>query len=310
MHTDLLPTYILVIGFLLDALIGDPYSWPHPVKVFGNLIYWSENRFNQGQKRKQKGALFAIACIVFAFVVFNLINRGIQFNFWLNLIVGSVFVFYGLANHMLIKESLKVLWRLEKEGVEAGRNQLKYIVGRDTSRLNPHQIRTAVLETLSENLSDGVIAPLFYYAIGGIPLMFAYKMINTLDSMIGYKSERYKQFGMLAAKIDDVANFIPARLTALLMVLVTFNFRGLKYILKYGNQHASPNAGYPESALAGILNCRFGGPNVYHGQLMDKPYIGENPREVTEKDIIKAAWVNVGVSVVMVGLIVSLFYFV
>lgn len=203
---------------------------------------------------------------------------------------------------------MKVERKLSEEGIESGRKQLSYIVGRETSQLSENEIRIAVLETLSENLSDGVIAPLFFYAIGGVPIMLAYKMINTLDSMIGYKSERYKQFGFFAAKLDDIVNFIPARITALLMVVITLNFRGLKYIFLFGSKHSSPNAGYPEAALAGILNCRFGGPNIYHGKLINKPFIGINERVISPKDFQKVYLINYASAVVTLGLIVYLLF--
>jgi adenosylcobinamide-phosphate synthase len=174
--------------------------------------------------------------------------------------------------------------------------------------LSENQIRIAALETLSENLSDGVIAPLFYYAIGGIPLMLAYKMVNTLDSMIGYNNERFKDFGMFAARTDDVANFIPSRITALLMVLVTLNWKGLKFILKYGNKHSSPNSGYPEAALAGILNCRFGGPNLYHCKTIEKPFIGDNNRTISNNCIIQACLINLAASFTSVILIIFIIY--
>ncbi|MGQ1783559.1 MULTISPECIES: adenosylcobinamide-phosphate synthase CbiB [unclassified Saccharicrinis] len=304
-----IPVYILTFGFILDALIGDPYSWPHPIKGFGHLIALGERKLNKGDHTTVKGALLTLLLIGSTWFVLLKIESILAINQWFWLVGGSVFVFYGLANRTLINEGLKVVHALEKEGLEAGRRQLSYIVGRDTSNLNDQQIYTAVLETLSENLSDGVIAPLFYYALGGFPLMFTYKMINTLDSMIGYKSDRYKQFGKVAAKIDDIANFVPARLTALLMVLVSGSYRGGVFVFKYGRRHASPNAGYPESALAGILNCRFGGPNVYHGIRVDKPYMGENPREISKGDVIRACEVNALVSLVMViGCAVFIWY--
>jgi adenosylcobinamide-phosphate synthase len=165
-------------------------------------------------------------------------------------------------------------------------------VGRDTTTLSENQIRTAVFETLSENLSDGVIAPLFYYAIGGLPAMMVYKMINTLDSMIGYKNEKYFYFGKFAARLDDVANFIPARLTAFLMVLVSGKWNLFLFVHQFCNQHASPNSGYPEAALAGIMNCRFGGPNTYHGKIVNKPYIGTNDRKIGNKEIIVVSRIN------------------
>jgi adenosylcobinamide-phosphate synthase len=217
--------------------------------------------------------------------------------------LASLGVFYGLANRSLIQESYKVMKALQWEGLGAGRKQLSYIVGRETSNLNEQQIRTAVLETLAENLSDGVIAPLFFYALGGVPAMLAYKMANTLDSMIGYKNDRFRQFGWFAARFDDVINFIPARITALLMVVLSFSWRGLLFIFRYGHRHSSPNAGYPEAALAGILNCRFGGPNVYHGILVEKPYIGENVREITNRDFYKTCVLNFFTCLVMIGLI-------
>jgi adenosylcobinamide-phosphate synthase len=152
---------------------------------------------------------------------------------------------------------------------------------------------------MSENLSDGVVAPLFWYTIGGIPLMFAYKMVNTLDSMIGYKSERYRLFGRFAARLDDIANYVPARLTALLMAIGSFSFRGWQFAVRYGRQHSSPNAGWPEATLVGILDCRFGGPNQYQGQWVNKPYIGMNNREITNSDFVKTKAVNHRVTALM-----------
>ena len=183
------------------------------------------------------------------------------------------------------------------------------IVGRDTSDLSAQEVRTAALETLAENLSDGVIAPLFWLAVLGVPGMMAYKMVNTLDSMIGYKTERYKDFGCWAAHIDDVANYIPARLTALLMVLphavVSGQWSVFTFVRHYGRMHASPNSGYPEAALAGILNCRFGGPHYYFGELFDKPFIGENDRELTTADMRKAVRVNRMAEVLAIILVIA-----
>jgi len=296
----------LLIGFLLDALIGDPYKLPHPIRWFGNFIAFGERRFNNGSNRKLKGALMAVVLIFFVWATLFFGLKLIEPFETATLIVSSILVFYGLANHTLIAEALKVERKLSNEGLEAGRKQLSFIVGRDTSNLNENQIRTAVLETLAENLSDGVVAPLFFYALGGIPLMFAYKMVNTLDSMIGYKSDRYKNFGWFAARTDDWANLIPARFTALLMVLVTFSFRGAKFVFKYGRKHASPNSGYPESAMAGILNVRFGGPNVYHGELVEKPFIGTNARNILKQDLYKACIINSLVAIVAVVAILFL----
>ena len=222
------------------------------------------------------------------------------------LLFDAVLIFFCLAGTTLIREVREVFHAVDRS-LDEGRKQVARIVGRDTSELSAQEVRTAALETLAENLSDGVIAPLFWLAILGVPGMLAYKMINTLDSMIGYKTERYKDFGCWAAHIDDIANYIPARLTALLMLLphaiLNFQFSIFNFVRRYGRCHASPNSGYPEAALAGILNCRFGGPHYYFGELFDKPYIGENERELTTKDMKKAVRINRTAEVIMIALV-------
>jgi adenosylcobinamide-phosphate synthase len=295
--------YSLLIGFVLDCLLGDPLWLPHPIRLFGNGIAFFTEKLNRRENRRWKGAAMAFGLIAFTYISLEIAFLLLRKYEWVYLAMVGIGVFYGLANRSLIYESYKVMMALKNNGMEAGREQLSYIVGRDTRTLNEQQIRTAVLETLAENLSDGVIAPLFFYALGGVPAMLAYKMANTLDSMIGYKSERYREFGWFAARFDDVINFIPARMTALLMVVLSFSWRGLAYIFRYGHQHSSPNAGYPEAALAGILNCRFGGPNVYHGQLVEKPYIGTNSRILTDSDFRKTCFLNFLTCVVFVGII-------
>jgi adenosylcobinamide-phosphate synthase len=200
------------------------------------------------------------------------------------LVVASLIVFYGMAGTTLIREGKAVFAQLTK-GLEEGRQQVGRIVGRDTSELSAREVQTATLETLAENLNDGVVAPLFWYAVGGIPGMMAAKMVNTLDSMIGYNNDRYRHFGRVAARLDDIVQYIPARLTALLMVICTMSAKGWRFMLKYHAAHKSPNAGWPEAALAGILDARFGGPHLYFGTMIDKPFIGENPRALTQKDL-------------------------
>lgn len=298
------PIVPLIAGFVLDCLLGDPHWLPHPIRLFGWLISKFEGLLNKGKTRKLKGAITAIVLIGTTWITFWAISEISQVNSYVYYSIAGLFVFYGLANRSLITEAWQVEKVLHSEGLEAGRKQLSFIVGRETKNLNENQIRTAILETLAENLSDGVIAPLFYYAIGGFPLMMAYKMVNTLDSMIGYKSDRYKEFGWFAAKFDDIVNYVPARITALLMVIITISFRGVLYIFKYGSKHSSPNAGYPEAALAGILNCRFGGPNYYHGKLVEKPFIGFNDRKITSSDIKKTLLINLVTTVSFVAVIV------
>ncbi len=296
----------LLIGWLLDLLLGDPSWLPHPVVGFGKMIAFGEKRLNKGSHRKLKGAILAIFLIALVFVITWFICDLLTSYL---LLLTSILIFYCLAGTTLIREVRQVFLAVERS-LEEGRAQVARIVGRDTSELSAQEIRTAALETLAENLSDGVIAPLFWLAVGGVPAMMAYKMVNTLDSMIGYRTERYKDFGCWAARIDDIANFIPARLTALLMILPSlFNFRFslFTFVLKYGRKHASPNSGYPEAALAGILDCRFGGPHYYFGELFDKPYIGENARELTTADMQKAVRINRIAEILAIILVIAVF---
>ena len=300
----------LLIGWLLDLLLGDPAWLPHPVVGFGKMIASGEKQLNKGSHRMLKGALLAVGLIllvfgfvwairrllgIFALFIFDGTHQQVyQLPVFL-WIFDVIAIFCCLAGTTLIREVREVFYAVDRS-LEDGRKQVARIVGRDTSELSAQEVRTAALETLAENLSDGVIAPLFWLAIGGVPAMVAYKMVNTLDSMIGYRTERYKDFGCWAARIDDVANYIPARLTALLMVLphaiLNFQFSIFNFVRRYGRMHASPNSGYPEAALAGILDCRFGGPHYYFGELFDKPYIGENARELTTADMQKAVRIN------------------
>ena len=211
----------------------------------------------------------------------------------------GILIFFCLAGTTLIRE-VREVFRAVDRSVEEGRERVGRIVGRDTSELTPQEIRTAALETLAENLNDGVVAPLFWLALLGVPGMMAYKMINTLDSMIGYRNERYLDFGRFAARLDDVAGWIPARLTAFLMLLVAGRPGKLGWVRRNGRQHLSPNSGHPEAALAAILDCRFGGPHNYFGQEVWKPYIGDNDRQLTTADMQRAVRINQWVEAVMV----------
>ena len=290
------PTCILplLLGWLLDLLLGDPRWLPHPIVGFGKMIACGERLLNQGFHRIWKGAMLALVLVGSVFAVtwalLYVMDLGVPFPMGGG-VVSTVLIFFCLAGTTLVRE-VRQTFRAVDRSLDEGRKQVARIVGRDTAQLSAQEIRTAALETLAENLSDGVVAPLFWLCIGGVPGMLAYKMVNTLDSMIGYRTERYKDFGCFAARMDDVANYIPARLTALLMVLASGRLRLLKFVVKYGSRHASPNSGYPEAALAGILHCRFGGPHTYFGQLFDKPYIGENERLLTTADMQTAVRIS------------------
>lgn len=295
---------ILVVGWLSDKLFGDPPSLPHPVVWFGRLIAWGERKWNNGRHRVWKGGALAFMLIVGVYVVTKgalcLLDRYIPVLSW---VVAVILIFYCLAGTTLIREVRMVFQALE-HSVDEGRIQVARIVGRDTSQLTDQEIRKAALETLAENLSDGVIAPLFWYLLLGVPGMVAYKMVNTLDSMIGYRTRRYNLFGRVAAHIDDVVNYIPARLTALLMILVSGNFKLFSFVVRFGHCHASPNSGYPESALAGILNCQFGGTHTYFGEVCEKPYIGTNNRLLDFHDVKIAISVNQKTEMIMIILVI------
>ena len=281
-----------VAGWIGDRLLGDPEGWWHPVVSFGKAIAAGERRLNRGEQRRSKGAIFSLALIVGTYLATALLlGLAGMISEPLRIALVAVGVFYCLAGKTLASE-VRMVFEAVERSTEAGRQQVSRIVGRDTSRLSPQEIRTAALETLSENLSDGVIAPMFWFLLLGLPGMMAYKMVNTLDSMIGYRSERYRDFGACAARIDDVANFVPARLTACLMLLVSGKWRRWDFVRRYGRAHASPNSGYPESALAAILDCRFGGTHDYFGQPVEKPYIGTNDRLLTSADMERAVRIN------------------
>lgn len=297
----------LLSAWLLDRWLGDPQWMPHPVVAFGKAIAFFEHRLNRGEGRFLKGML--VSCLLVAGVyglTAWLLRQAALFSPGLLLALQVLLIFYCLAGTTLVREVRMVFLAVDRS-LEEGRRQVSRIVGRDTSGLSAQEVRTAALETLAENLSDGVVAPLFWYLLLGVPGMLAYKMVNTLDSMIGYRNERYRRFGCFAARLDDVANFVPARLAAFLMVLASGRLSLLGFVARYGNQHASPNSGYPESALAGILNCRFGGPHHYFGEEVWKPYIGDNDRPLTTADMRTAIRINRRVEGWMVLLVLASF---
>lgn len=305
-HELILP---LVAAWLSDLLLGDPRWLPHPVVGFGHMIARGERMLNRGSHRMAKGALMTILLdsIVFFSTFFLLrILHADALPHYVACVVSGILIFYCLAGTTLIRE-VREVFRAVDRSLDEGRCQVGRIVGRDTAQLSAQEVRTAALETLAENLSDGVVAPLFWLAVGGVPAMLTYKMINTQDSMIGYRNARYKDFGCWAARIDDVANYVPARLTAMLMVVLSGRWSLFSYVWKYGRCHASPNSGYPEAALSGILGCRFGGPHHYFGELVEKPYIGDRDRPLTSADMERSVRLSRSVEVVTIVTIISIY---
>jgi adenosylcobinamide-phosphate synthase len=275
---------LLLSAFLLDLAAGDPRWFPHPVVLMGKLISKGESLLWTGKACRDfvSGMVLCLALIALAVGATWALLYALAFLPPLIVFVLAV----GLASTTLATRGLldavtRIETPLRSGNLVKARENLAHIVGRDTSALNEDKVLLASLESLAENTSDGIVAPLFYLFLGGIPLAMAYKAVNTLDSMIGYRTERYLYFGRFAARVDDVANFIPARLTALLMVIATFLIRlnaglALRVLRRDHAKHLSPNAGYPEAALAGALGIRLGGPSVYFGKEVWKPYLGDD----------------------------------
>lgn len=303
--------YVILAGWVADLLLGDPAWLPHPVVGFGKLIAAGEKRWNKGDNRRRKGMWLTLGLVIGVFLLTTGLLIGLRFlsealhiGKVLPCMLEGLLIFFCLAGTTLIRE-VRDVFRAVDRSVEEGRKQVARIVGRDTSELSAQEIRTAALETLAENLNDGVIAPLFWLTLLGVPGMMAYKMINTLDSMIGYRNERYLEFGRFAARLDDVAGWIPARLTAFLMLLAGGELGKIDWVHKNGQRHLSPNSGHPEAALAAILDCRFGGPHNYFGEEVWKPYIGENDRPLTTADMERAVRINRWAEILMVALVVA-----
>ncbi len=310
MVTNTLTIIPLLVGWGADRLLGDPESWPHPVVAFGRWIAWGERRFNRGCRRVAAGALFALCSIAGVYVLGRAgVGAAASLGVWTGAGLTALVVFYCLSGRTLVDE-VRAVFRAVERSTEQGRLRVARIVGRDTSALDDDAVRRAALETLAENLSDGVVAPLFWFLLLGAPGMLAYKMVNTLDSMIGYRTERYERFGRWAARIDDAANWVPARLTALLMLLAGGGWSKRGFVRRYGPQHSSPNSGYPEAALAALLDCRFGGPNVYFGRRVEKPYIGTNARPLTGADGERAVAINRRVEAVAVSAVAVVLLFI
>ncbi len=278
---------------------------PHPIRWIGRMTAWGEGllRSKPGRERLKGAAL--VVMVVGTVYLFSLILLYLAYRYSTALffVVTVYMVWASISIKTLAREAKGVLTSLEQHGLdgtrhsmpgsEGARKRLARIVGRDTGELDAEGIFKAATETVAENTSDGVIAPLFYLAIGGPALMLAYKAINTLDSMIGYRNERYINFGMAAARLDDAANYIPARITATLMVaaaaILKYDWRGsLAVAIRDGRKHPSPNAGVVEAAVAGALKVRFGGPIIYNGVLSEKPFIGDGPRAPDESTVVSS----------------------
>ena len=286
-------------GFLLDLLLGDPYWLPHPIRLIGSLISGLEKKLlNRKTERNNKNELKDGAVLVFLVLTITLCISAIlifvsyYIHPCLGVLIETIMTYQILATKCLKVESMKVYHCLQTEGLEAARKAVSMIVGRDTSVLDEEGVAKAAIETVAENTSDGVIAPMLYTALGGPILGFFYKAVNTMDSMVGYKNEKYLYFGRAAAKLDDLVNYIPARISAYLMICAafiggkSFNGRQAYKIYKRDNRkHASPNSAQTESVCAGALGIRLAGDASYFGKIVKKPFIGDARRSVEYEDI-------------------------
>lgn len=288
--------FALIIGFCIDLLIGDPHSFPHPVVGIGKLISILEKALRRVFSETCRGEIGAGAVLwTLVVVICTAIPAGIlylchQVDPWLRVAVESVMCWQILATKSLKDEAMKVYHALETGDLEKSRYAVSMIVGRDTARLDDAGVTRAAVETVAENTSDGVVAPMLFLALGGGPLGFFYKAVNTMDSMLGYVEPPYKNIGLVPAKMDDVVNLLPSRLSALLMIAAGFLLgldekNGWRIFRRDRFNHASPNSAQTESVCAGLLGVRLAGDAWYHGVLHKKQYIGDATREITHRDI-------------------------
>ncbi len=289
----------LAAGFLLDLAAGDPLWLPHPVVAIGRLIARLEKWLRRLFSATPRGELFggAVLVAVVASLSFGVAYGAVAIvshaNHWAGAALESFLCYQTLATKCLRDAGMTVFDELARGDLPAARRAVGRIVGRDTDSLDNGGVARATVETVAENSSDGVVAPLLYFAVGGAPLAVLYKAINTMDSMLGYKNDKYLYFGRAAARLDDVANFVPARLTALLMIpaaaLAGLDWRGAARTVRRDRlNHTSPNSGHPEAACAGALGVRLGGGSHYGGRLVAKPAIGDDGRAIEAEDIRRA----------------------
>lgn len=286
----------VILGVILDVLIGDPHGIPHPICWIGNLISYLTKKWNKGSKtaRRFKGALMVLVVVIVpTAITVGVLALSYHVNFYLGIGVEAILCCYMLAATSLKKESKKVYTDLEAENLEQARYDLSMIVGRDTKDLSEEGVIKAAVETVAENTSDGIIAPLFYMLFFGASAGVFYKSINTMDSMVGYKNETYMDYGRVAARLDDVANYIPSRIAAISMILASpllgFSGKNAFYIWKRDKRkHESPNSAQTESVCAGALGIKLAGPAYYFGEYHKKEYIGDELRKIERKDILRS----------------------
>ena len=291
--------YAILVGFIMDLIIGDPHWMYHPVRVIGKLITFLEDMLRKtfpktkDGERKSGFVLVVLVCGISVFTVWGLMKLAYYLNFWCGFLLEVIMCYQLFAVRSLKDESMKVYKELAKQDLEASRKAVSMIVGRDTENLTIEGVTKATVETIAENTSDGTLAPMFYMFIGGPVLGWFYKAVNTMDSMVGYKNEKYLNFGRYAAKFDDVMNFIPARLCGWLMILASMFLKmdwknAKKIFVRDRFNHASPNSAQTEAVMAGALRIQLAGDAWYFGKRYEKPIIGDALRPVEIEDIPRA----------------------
>ena len=298
------------IAYVLDLIFGDPQNVVHPVQVIGKIISAGEKVLLRKKYKFLAGAVLNIFTVSITYTLMYLISKSVKISVFFMII--EIYLMYTIFSiNSLAREGNRV-YRILKEGdIEKARKDLSYLVSRDTETMDEKMIIRSTMETISENTVDGIVAPMFYMFLGGMPLAMAYKAINTLDSMVGYKNEKYMDFGKFSAKVDDVANFIPARITGILIVLASmilgYDYKNsLKIFIRDRKNHSSPNSAHSEASVAGALGVQFGGKVSYFGKEIDKPTIGDKTKEFELEDIrknIRIMYVTSFLSLVMFSVI-------
>ena len=306
---------IILLAFIFDLILGDPHWQLHPVRLIGRLIGLLENNFRKTTIPLKISGIFLVLSVVLFIsgVSFVLVKSAYMLNYYLGMMVSVVIVYFAIAPRNLYDESMKIYSFLKKSDIESARKNLSMLVGRDTDKLSESEVIRASVETIAENSVDAVISPLFYALIGGAPLAIAYRAVNTMDSMVGYKNNMYIDFGWAAARFDDIANYMPARISALLIPLSALICGkdcpgSLKIALRDGKKNPSPNSGIPEAAVAGALGIRLGGVNYYSGVPSHKPFIGDGSLELSNRHIKEANCLMLITSVFMVLICYAIVY--
>lgn len=284
----------MTLAFFIDRIVGDPPTWPHPVKWIGSLISKLDKILNKGRRRKLKGFIMVsiVLIIVFSLTLFVTI-LAYHIHQWVGIIIEALLISTTIAQKSLQDAALEVYHPLAQGKLDEARLKLSYIVGRDTDELDESEMTRGAVETVAENTSDGVTAPLFWALLGGASFAFIYRAVNTCDSMVGYKNERYEEFGYASAKLDDLLNWIPSRLTGHMMIFVNPSYvcgklQTRQLLLRDAKKHPSPNSGWCEAAAAALLGVQLGGRNTYKGVVSNRALMGDATRPLQCADILKA----------------------